>query len=242
MSETSADVKLDASGAATSAKSTTSSSRYRSGSGTSSLEKSSSVTAVGSNESGPQVRPGGSRKRRSGAATTEGGASSASGHSSSVLKKRGMSNTRRAAAAFSSSMLGRAGGGGGATVASAGGGDGCAGGGGAIVTFTLAVALVAFVAFASCADVGRAEPSSASAVTRRASVRPRGPRRVAAGAIATRLSSSRGRAQKTARPPPTRRRVWGWPSTVVSANARSGHPSWSVQTRLERTRRSGSKR
>ena len=62
------------------------------------------------------------------------------------------------------------------------------------------------------------------------------------GAIATRLSSSRGRAQKTARPPPTRRRVWGWPSSVVSANPEVGTYSWSVQTRLERTRSSGSKR
>ena len=220
MSRRSADVRLDASGAATSAKSTISSSRYRSGSGTSSLVKSSSVTAVGSNDSGPQVRPGGSRNRRSAAATTEGGASSASGHSSSVLTNRGMSNTRRVAAAFSSSMLGRTGGGGGATVASAGGGDGGA---------MLAVAFVVLVAFASCADVGRAEPSSASAVTRRASVRPRGRRRVAAVAIATRLSFSRGRAQNTARPPPTRRRVCGSPPS--SAAKQKWAPPRSVQTK-----------
>ena len=80
----------------------------------------------------------------------------------------------------------------------------------------LAVAFVVLVAFASCADVGRAEPSSASTVTRRASVRPRGRRRVAAVAIATRLSFSRGRAQNTARPPPTRRRVCGSPPSSAA--------------------------
>ena len=93
----------------------------------------------------------------------------------------------------------------------------------------LAVAFVVLVAFASCADVGRAEPSSASAVTRRASVRPRGRRRVAAVAIATRLSFSRGRAQKTARSPPTRRRVCGSPPS--SAAKQKWAPPRSVQTK-----------